>query len=130
MKSLMSLLVVANFFAPLATANADFSLTKEVIIGINDAYVPGGFSSDTDAFAVVSGTFPNSCYSWVRADVTNKSAMFHEIRSLANVTEAMCLMVIIPFSKEVRLGKLSSGEHTLRFISGDGTYFDRTFAVE
>ncbi|MGE0763635.1 MAG: hypothetical protein AB7N80_10190 [Bdellovibrionales bacterium] len=103
---------------------------KDTIINVQDVFVPGGFSQDSDAYVVVNGTFPNSCYRWNRANVTDKGNNMHEIVSVAKVTQGMCLMVLVPFSKDVRLGKLSRGEHTLRFINGDGTYFERTLEVE
>lgn len=102
----------------------------DVVLGISEVYVPGGFSSTTDAYVVVSGMFPNSCYSWKTAQVTTPHPFLHEIRSIASVAQQMCLMVMIPFQKEVNLGKLSTGSHTLRFVGGDGTYFERTLAIE
>jgi hypothetical protein len=46
------------------------------------------------------------------------------------VSQGMCLMVLIPFQKDIRLGKLDSGEHQLKFLNGDGTYMERTLKVE
>ncbi|NJL24385.1 MAG: hypothetical protein HC902_03885 [Calothrix sp. SM1_5_4] len=104
--------------------------TKEVNISVNDAYVPGGFSSDTDAYVVISGVFPNSCYRWNRAEVTDKTATNHEVKAYAMVSESMCLMVLVPYTQEVKLGRLQRGEHTLRFVNGDGTYFEKNLVVE
>jgi hypothetical protein len=39
-------------------------------------------------------------------------------------------MVLVPFQKEVRLGKFEAGKHTLRFENGDGTYFEKTLVIE
>ena len=103
---------------------------KEVVVGISDALVPGGFDSQTDAYVIESGVFPNGCYKWKRADVTNPKANLLEIRTIASFSQGMCLMVLVPFTKEVKLGRLSAGTHTLRFINGDGTYLERTVSVE
>ncbi|MGE0171052.1 hypothetical protein [Nocardioides sp.] len=100
------------------------------MIGVNDAYIPGGFGSDSDAYVIVSGMFPNSCYRWNRADVKAVSTTVHEVRSIATVSQTMCLMVLVPYSKEVSLGRLQPGEHTLRFMNGDGTHFEKTLVVE
>ncbi len=103
---------------------------KEVVVGINDAYVPGGFDSDSEAYVVTSGIFPNGCYTYKRAEVSHVDSYSHEIKSVASVSQGMCLMVLVPFTKEIKLGKLNSGKHTLKFLNGDGTYLEKTMTVE
>ena len=103
---------------------------KEVPIGINAVFVPGSFDSTADAYVVVSGIFQNGCYKWGRAEMVSRDAFNHEISPTAIVTPGMCIMVLIPFQKEVRLGKLQTGTHNLRFLSGDGTYLDKTLVIE
>jgi len=39
-------------------------------------------------------------------------------------------MVLVPFTKEIRLGKLQTGKHALRFLNGDGTYLEKSLVVE
>jgi hypothetical protein len=39
-------------------------------------------------------------------------------------------MVLVPFSKEVNLGRLSPGQHNLKFVNGDETSFERNLKVE
>ncbi len=117
-------------FSTIANAEGDVPQTREVTIGVSDAFIPGGFDSEADAFVVVSGLFPNGCYRWKGGEVANTDAMTHEIRSKAVVSQGMCLMVLVPFSKEIRLGKLNSGTHTLRFVNGDGTYLEKSLKVE
>ena len=39
-------------------------------------------------------------------------------------------MVLVPFQNDVRLGKLAAGEHTLKFLSGDGTYLEKKITIE
>lgn len=130
MKTLIQAMMMIAALGMLSMANAAEPKIKEVGVTINEVYVPGGFSSENDAYVIVSGVFPNSCYSWGHSEVTNPGPNFYEVRSFANVTQAMCLMVLVPYSKEVRLGRLPSGEHTLRFINGDGTYMERPIVVE
>jgi hypothetical protein len=130
MKTLISFLMFAVMSAPLSFVNAEAVQSKIVPIGVSSVYVPGGFGPDADAFVVASGTFPNSCYKWDHTEVTNVDPMTHEIRSFASVAQTMCLMVIVPYSQEIGLGRMASGTHTLRFLAGDGTYFERTLTVE
>ena len=109
---------------------AEDPVTKEVPVGISGVFVPAGFDSTSDAYVVVNGVFPNGCYRWSRADETRVDAFTHEIRSMATVTQGMCIMVLVPFQKDIRLGKLGVGKHTLRFVNGDGTHFEKELVVE
>ncbi len=104
--------------------------TRDVQIGISGVFVPGGFDSASDTYVVVSGVFQNGCYKWSRAETKNVDAYTHEIVSMASVSQGMCIMVLIPFQKEVRLGKLASGKHALKFLNGDGTYLEKNLLVE
>ena len=114
----------------LNSAIAQTPTEKEIIVGINDAYVPSGLDSNSDAFVVTTGIFPNGCYRWKRADVGHPDAFNHEVTTVASVSQGMCLMVLIPFTREIRIGKLQAGEHTLRFKNGDGTYLEKKLVVE
>ena len=127
----MSLAAVSALILGLSVAKAgDQPQYKEVQVGISDAYIPGGFDADADAYVVASGVFPNGCYRWSRAEVNNKDLYTHEIKSVANVEQGMCIMVLVPFTKEIRLGKLQTGKHALRFLNGDGTYLEKSLVVE
>ncbi|MCB0411816.1 MAG: hypothetical protein KDD22_04780 [Bdellovibrionales bacterium] len=104
---------------------------KEVVVAVSDVYIPGGFDSETDVYVIVSGMFPNSCYNWAGADIDMKQQeSLVQVTSKATVSQGMCLTVLVPYTKEVRIGKLNSGKYTLRFPSPDGTYFDRELVVE
>lgn len=130
MKMIAAMLAVLVGFSSLSFASEEVPAEKEVQIGINGVYVPGGFDSASDVYVVVNGIFQNGCYKWKKADVTHKDAYFHEIKSIASVSPGMCLMVLIPFQKEVRLGRFESGKHVLRFENGDGTYLEKNLIVE
>lgn len=125
-----ALLSLSAVWYGMPAAAAQESITKDVVMTIQDVYVPGGLSQDADSYVVINGTYPNSCYSWGRSEVHRSGDFNHEIRAIAKVNQGMCLMVIVPYNHDVRLGKLSSGRHTLKFINGDGTYFERQLIVE
>ncbi|MCB0370978.1 MAG: hypothetical protein KDD45_16545 [Bdellovibrionales bacterium] len=121
------------FFVFLGMANnsfADQGQSREVIVGIQDAFIPGGFDIYSDTYVIASGIFPNGCYRWSHADINNVDQFTHEIRSIATVQSGMCIMALIPFNKEIKLGKFNAGEHTIRFVNGDGTYFEKMMMVE
>jgi hypothetical protein len=127
----MILSVLALSVVGMQAANAaDYGETREQVVAINDAYIPSGFDSSSDAFAVVNGLFPNSCYRFRTAKVEHIGPALHEVRAYATVTEGLCLMVLVPYSKEVQLGKLAVGQHAIRFVSGDGTFWEKSLTIE
>lgn len=128
--AVVSVLLLSGLNAKASKFESDLPAVKEVQIGVSDAFIPGGFDSQSDAYVVVSGIFPNGCYKWKGATVSHLDSFNHEIRSAANVSQGMCLMVLIPFTQEVRLGELQSGNHNLRFLNGDGTYLLKNMKVE
>lgn len=131
MKSLVlsTVAIISLFYGALSYA-ADSIPEKEVSVGISGAFVPGGFDSSSDAYVVVNGVFQNGCYRWSRAEVVNVDDFTHEITSKAKVTQGMCIMVLVPFQKDIALGKLNSGKHTLKFLNGDGTYLEKQLNIE
>ncbi|MBX3019878.1 MAG: hypothetical protein KF767_18470 [Bdellovibrionaceae bacterium] len=115
-------------FASFSPAFAD-QTTKDVNIAVNDVYVPSNLRAGDEAKIVLSGILPNGCYRYDRA-VVRSVDFIHEIKAIAKVqTNSLCLMVLVPFAKEVNLGPLDAGVHTLRFISGDDTFFEKTLTV-
>jgi hypothetical protein len=128
MKKYTLALVMAGF----GMVNAAFAAptdSAEKVVNISSAVIPSGFDN-SEPMAIVSGLFPNSCYAWDRSEVKHVSNTLHEVRSIAKVRQGMCLMVMLPFSEEVMLGKFESGEHTLRFVNGDGTYLEKRLSVD
>ena len=125
----LSLLMVIGLMGLNPTAQAA-GATKEVMIGVADAYIPGGFDSNSDAYVVVSGIFPNGCYRWSRSDVSTLPENVEEVRTFATVQSGLCIMVLVPFHQEVRLGKLAKGTHQIRFVNGDGTYMEKQLVIE
>ena len=133
-KNILALVaVLAAFGSASALASPrvlDEPKERELDVGINDAFVPGGFDSDSDANVIVNGIFPNGCYRWSRAEVNKLDEKVTEVKTKAKVRSGMCLMVLIPFTNEINLGKLPAGENTIRFVSGDGTYLEKKVNVE
>jgi hypothetical protein len=128
-----SLLFVAAFFMLQGTALADDEVkTVETVVALNGAYVPGGFDSQSDVFVIVSGMFPNTCYTWNQADVSHEQGSdFVDVVAKANVTQGVtCMRVLVPYQKEVYIGRLEPGDYTLRFANGDGTYFYEPLHIE
>ena len=129
--TLLSILAIASLgLAQPSRAGVLHSLRgTDVTVSIASAKIPSGFDP-TDVVSIVSGYYPNSCYAWSRADVNNLDAYTHEIKAIAFVAQGACLTVLVPFSEEVHLGSFEKGHHTLRYMNGDGTYFEQSLDVE
>lgn len=131
MKKTLALLTMICLSMSAHQALADNApTTQDRAVALSDVFVPGGFDSNSDAYVVVSGIFPNGCYKWKGASKKDVGTFEHEITSVASVSQGMCIQVLVPFTKDIRLGKLSSGSHTLRFLSNDGTYIEKNLVVE
>lgn len=128
MKLFLSLLLTFSAFQ--SFADQDKPPQKDVVISVHEALVPEKVKAGEPVRVVLSGMFPNSCYRWSRAEVRDSSPTIHVIQAHALVTQAMCLMVLVPYSKEISMNPLARGEHRLRFLNGDDTYFERTVTVE
>lgn len=125
-------LVVAAFafFGFLTTANAQNLTVKEVAVSVTDAFIPSGFDSKSEAYVVVNGLFPNTCYSMSEPIIDHKTTTQHEVQTMAKVKPGICIRVFVPFNKEITLGYLATGKHTVRFLSDDGTYFEKSLVIE
>lgn len=130
MKALKTILTITAVILMPLMAEAKEGDVHEKVVGAIDVYVPSGFDTSSDAFVVANGFFPHSCYKLKGAKVDHVSATLHEVTLLADVTEGLCLTVIIPFHKEVQLGRLAAGQHKVRFVNGDGTYMERNLTIE
>lgn len=130
MKTVLALALIAMPFQFASSAFAADGDVREKVIGVTDAYVPSGFDSGSDAFVVANGWFPNSCYKLKGIEVNNVGPALHQVTTKANVTEGLCLAVIIPWHREVQLGKLVVGTHKVQFMNGDGTYMEKQIVIE
>lgn len=129
MASAVAIFAGAALVSSVGHAEARELPAKDVVVDINDVFVPGGFSSDADAYVVVNGLFPNGCYRWKGADVQHDGTV-HKIKPIATVTQGLCIRVLVPFTKEVKLGRLEAGKHTLRFVDSAGNYLEKEMEIE
>ncbi|HRO67000.1 MAG TPA: hypothetical protein PL182_05505 [Pseudobdellovibrionaceae bacterium] len=129
MKRLSLIALLFAFVPALSWADVPSPLEREVQIGLSGVYVPSGFTAASDVYVVVNGIFQNGCYRWKKAEVKHRDTFVHEIESFAAVSPGMCIMVLVPFQKEIPLGKLAAGTHTLRFENGDGTYLEKSLVI-
>ena len=124
---------VASMAFAATTQNMKFTRDYDFVeatVNISNAFIPNGFDEESDVFVVASGVYPNGCYRWKDAKINNKTDFIHEVTATAQISQGMCIMVLVPFTREIRMGRMKSGQHTLRFMSEDGTYFEKNFAIQ
>lgn len=129
----LGLSLVLSFAVAPVTAHAALAnhpSLNEVPLPVSDVFIPSGFDSGSDAYVVLNGYFPNSCYVFKDAQINHLSATEHEVYPTALVKPGMCLMMLMPYTQEVRLGRFERGDHTLRFMNGDGTFIEKHMKVE
>ena len=130
---LVALFTAAILMMGFSTAQANQNKTeeKEIQVSINDALVPSKVKAYESVKAVISGLFPNGCYKYSRSEVNhNTNSNTHKVRTYAKVSPGMCIMVLVPYTREVELGTFAPGEHHIRFENSDETYMQKTIIAE
>lgn len=129
-KVLLSAVAVTIFILGLGAGADDQMKEKEVVMPILGVMVPSDVKSQEPVRIVVNGMFPNPCYQWYTAKIGHEDTYTHVVQIIAKVKPVMCIQVMVPFTKEISLGKLEVGSHTLKFPSSDGTSFEKTLVVK
>lgn len=127
MKSLIPMMAAVLFTGSVFAAPQQQLAQKEKFVDFNDVYVQKDRGIVEPNELLVTGMYPNTCYTWVNAEVKHVDDFVHEVRGVAKVSQGACAMMQVPFTKEVDLGLLKEGVHTARVINGDGTTFEKTF---
>ena len=95
-----------------------FASPDIVVAPVKHLYLPSGFDSNDAVEVVVTGEFPNTCYS--RNDVkVNVDEEIIDIKiSAANhekiAPSIKCAEMVVPFKEVVHIGNLQGGKYTVR----------------
>lgn len=131
MTKLVFLMIVLSSWQVMAKDNnSEQNIVKEIAVGINGVYVAADVKSNADVIAVVNGLFPNGCYSLGEPKIDHKTVFEHDVYTIAKVKQGICLRVLVPFTKEISLGKLAVGKHNVRFVADDGTAVEKIIDVK
>jgi hypothetical protein len=104
---------------------------KEILFYVSDTIVPSKAKIKEEVKAVVSGLFPNSCYRYSRSKVErDEENNVVSISTYAIVSPGMCLTVIVPFTKEVKMGFFEPGEYKVKFLGPDDTFTEKRMIIE
>ena len=96
-------------FFMISAAHAEVSLAP-----VKHLYVPSGFDSNDSVEVVVTGTFPNPCYSRNTVSVEIKGEQIAiEVSAIRRDTKAACPMMLVPFKEVVSIGNVQGGTYEL-----------------
>ena len=103
------MILTAIFMVSMAHATSEVSLAP-----VKHLYVPIGFDSNDSVEVVVTGTFPNPCYSrnTVTVDIKGDQIAI-EVDAIRRDTKAACPEMQVPFKEVVSLGNLQGGTYDL-----------------
>jgi hypothetical protein len=109
--SLASTLVAGQGFA------ADESETVEV--EVENLFVPSGFDDNDESVIVLDGMLRSGCYKISQAKFTvDQETNTIQVTQYARKYPGPCVMALVPFTNEVRLGVLPQGDYTVVTNSG------------
>ncbi|MCB0379418.1 MAG: hypothetical protein KDD33_13070 [Bdellovibrionales bacterium] len=109
-------------------ANADDTngLEKPKIISYapSAVYAPTGFDSNDNTEIVFEGIFPNACYrvglTYFNVDEVNKKVFVTDTAHFFENT--MCAEMIVPYTKDIKMGVLEPGNYTVYFKNSRGMF--------
>lgn len=102
-------------------SSAALAQPEVILAPVDHLYIPQGFDSNDAVEVVVTGTFPNVCYSRHNVKVKMSGNMIDiEVTALAPDTREnfmngkTCPAMAVPFKEVVSLGNLQGGEYDIR----------------
>ena len=104
------------------TAFAGKVAANEIVdVSVNHVFAPTGFDDNDQAQVVVDGMFPNSCYQIAPSSFTiDQENWAIKVYPKAEVRDAVCMQVLVPFSQVIDLGVLPKGDWTIQ--TGDSEH--------
>jgi hypothetical protein len=129
MSGLTHFILIIGFIAGGVMATPDNTATVDKYVNFTEIYVAQSPAANEVQRLMVTGVFPNGCYRWKGAEVNHIDDFTHEVRGLAQVSQSMCITMLIPFTREVELGILKRGRHVVRAISADGSVIEKRFEI-
>jgi len=102
-------------------SSAALAQPEVILAPVDHLYVPQGFDSNDAVEVVVTGTFPNVCYSRNTVDVkVNGDIIDIEVTALApdasknSLNGKLCPAMVVPFKEVITLGNFQGGEYEIR----------------
>jgi hypothetical protein len=107
--------------AAVLSSHVLFASSPSVVTApIDHLFVPHGFDNNDNIELVVTGKYPNPCYSRNKIDVKVKGDLIDiHVTSLAKEVQnsSLCEDLKVPFSEVINVGSLQAGEYKIRVNS-------------
>jgi hypothetical protein len=112
---------------PLSFGLSTFAGPGTVTAPVDHMFIPNGFDNNDNVEVVVSGKFPNSCYSRNKVEVNLQQDQIDvRVTALYNQDQRNCEKVEVPYLENVTVGSLQAGAYK---INVNGTLKD-TITIE
>ncbi len=101
--------------ALLLSSFAQAASPKIVEAPLKHLYVPVGFDNNDTVEVIVTGEFPNTCYSRNKSTVTvAEDKIYVDITAIVNEESRLdCADMMVPFKEVISLGNLQGGEYDI-----------------
>lgn len=126
----MRSLFLVSFYGVLCGALwADRPSPEKYDADVRYLFVPVGFdSNDPDVMAVLDGVLPDTCYRLDKPDVERVGKTF-SIRANMYLVSGNCLPFAVPFTQEVKLGRLGAADD-YRIMTKNGSLTENLVVKE
>lgn len=113
-----------SLIATLLLSAAAHAQPSIILAPIDHLYIPEGFDSNDSVEVVVTGSFPNPCYTRNKVDVkVNGDIVDIKVTSISPdhrnlLTARHCPEMVVPFKEVVAIGNLQGGDYDVRVNEG------------
>lgn len=91
-----------------------FAGSEIVLSPVDHLYVPKGFDSNDSVELVVTGIFPNACYSRNDVQVTVQGEQIDVTITAIASEKVKCIQMQVPYKEVIPVGNLQAGEYQVR----------------
>lgn len=105
----MKAFIFGLFLSQMAFANYEIVLSP-----VNHLYIPKGFDSNDSVEIVVTGVFPNACFSRNDVQVAVNNDVIDITVTALEAEKMKCIQMKVPFKEVVTIGNLQGGEYEVR----------------
>jgi len=103
-----------SFIIGLLLSQVAFASPEIVLSPVDHLYIPKGFDSNDSVELIVTGVFPNACFSRNDVQVAVNNDVIDITVTAFQTEKAKCIQMQVPFKEVVTIGNLQGGEYQVR----------------